>query len=340
MTAHRLPLLLVVPMALFLLGASVWCLMALWFRMPGPDMLRWTAMAVFAFLNLAAFMALLNTRHLRPFLVFLVLYALVLGWWSTLRPPTVADWAPDVAQQVTGTFDGDLVTLTGVRDFEWTGPYEAQDNWVTRTYDLSQLESLDLILSYWGDPKMAHFILSFGFAGGEQLAWSVEVRRTVNGGFSPIADMFRANPLSIIAATERDVVGVRTNYRGEDVLLLRLTTDPFSTRDLFEEYVIDANKLAAKPAWYNSIKTNCTTVVFNMFDAVGRRIDFDWRIIANGYLPEYVYDEGVVVTDIPVSELREQSRISAKAKAFGLGDGFSQAIREGLPEPVRRTEPK
>ena len=80
--------------------------------------------------------------------------------------------------------------------------------------------------------------------------------------------------------------------------------------------------------------------MFNVFDAVGRRIDFDWRIIANGYLPEYVYDEGVVVTDIPVSELREQSRISAKAKAFGLGDGFSQAIREGLPEPVRRTEPK
>lgn len=308
----------------------------MWFRLPGPDILRWGLIGSFTFLSAASLLALLQTWRMRPFLFFLAMFALVVAWWNTLKPPADADWAPDVAQQVTGVFDGDLVTLTGVRDFEWTGPHEAKANWVTRTYDLGQLQRADLFLSYWGDPKMAHFILSFSFADGEHLAWSVEVRRTKDGGFSPIADLFRANALSIVAATERDVVGVRTNHRGEDVLLMRLATEQVTSRLLFREYVEDANRLAAKPAWYNSITTNCTTVVVKMLDAVDRRLDFDWRIIVNGYLPEYLHHEASVVTDIPVSELREKSRISQKAKDFGLGEGFSEAIRVGVPQPIQR----
>ena len=48
---------------------------------------------------------------------------------------------------------------------------------------------------------MAHVIMSFGFDGGDYLAWSIEVRRRKGGEFSPMADLFKSNPLVIIAPT-------------------------------------------------------------------------------------------------------------------------------------------
>ena len=65
-----------------------------------------------------------------------------------------------------------------------------------------------------------------------------------------------------IAADERDVVGVRSNIRGEDVQLYRLRTPADTARKLLLEYVVDANALAQKPAFYNSLTTNCTTTIF------------------------------------------------------------------------------
>ena len=339
MTARRLPFPLILPLSLIMLLASFWGTLAIWFKMPGPDLLRYVVIGFFVFLNGAAFIALFKTRHLRPFLVFAGIFALLLGWWSTLTPPSEGNWVPDVARQVTGEIDGDLVTLTNIRDFEWTSAQEGKTNWITGTYDLSQLETVDMLLSYWGSPNMAHFILSYGFADGRQLAWSIEVKRSVGHKFSPVEDFFRANPLVIIAATERDVVGVRTNYRNQDVLMLRIAREPAQIRSLFEEYVKDANKLAARPAWYNTIETNCTTVVVRMLDAIGGKVDFDWRILVNGYLPEYVYEKGSVVNNIPIEELLALSRISPKAQAVGLSDAarFSAAIREGVPGPPVRS---
>ena len=81
-------------------------------------------------------------------------------------------------------------------------------------------------MSYWAGPEMAHTIMSFGFEGGEYLAWSIEVRRLKGGEYSPIADLFKSDPLVIIAADERDVVRLRTNIRHEDVQLYRLRASP------------------------------------------------------------------------------------------------------------------
>ena len=285
--------------------ASVWCALALWYRLPVPEGLRAAIALLFLLLGVATIAASFSRYRLAALVAFAVAVCSTAVWWSTIRPPDHADWAPDVARQVTGSVEGDRLTLTNVRDFEWHDGQDATERWVTRSYDLDKLRTLDLFMSYWAGPEMAHVILSFGFEGDAYLAWSIEVRRTRGGEFSPIADLFKSNPLIIVAADERDVVRVRSNLRGEDVQLYRLNASPEAARRLLLEYVSDANELAVRPQFYNSLTTNCTTTAVKMMRAVGAAIPFDWRLIVNGYLPDYAYARGALDTRVSLPVLRE-----------------------------------
>ncbi|MGD9294830.1 MAG: DUF4105 domain-containing protein [Roseobacter sp.] len=311
--------------------SMLWGSLAIWFKMPVSELAKYLVIAIFLIPGVLSLVHLFTKKTRRAFLVYAVFFAALLAWWNTLTPPADGDWAPTTARQVTGTIEGDILTLDGVREFQWRSENDFTENWTKRTYDLSQLETLDLFLSYWGDPKMAHFMLSFGFGNDEFLTWSIEVRRYKDGNYSPVADFFKAHPLVIFAAEEYDVVGLRSNVWDNDVHIFRLPGRPENMRPLLEEYVSDANRLAERPHWYNSLFTNCTTVVFKMMDAVGVRFPFDWRIIVNGYMPEWLHDEGFLNANYTTEELRALGRINERAKANGLNDGFSAAIREGVP---------
>jgi hypothetical protein len=185
---------------------------------------------------------------------------------------------------------------------------------------------------------MAHVIMSFGFEDGDQLAWSVEVRRERNGEFSPIADAFKSHTLVYLATTERDSVRLRSNVRGEDVRLYRLNTPPEQARLLLLEYVAESNELAERPKFYNSITANCATVVFKLVRAAGSTLPFDWRLVINGFLPGYLHDHGAVDISIPLEELMERAKISEKARAADQSPDLSRLIRVGVPSPLKATK--
>jgi hypothetical protein len=319
--------------------ASAWASLALWYRLPIPELARAVAGGAFVMLGICTIVAFFGRLRFRAGLIFLAAFAAVLIWWGTLRPLGQADWAPDVARQVTGVLTGDTLTLTNVRDFDWRSDNDFTERWTTRSYDLTKLQTLDLFMSYWAGPYMAHVIMSFGFEGGDQLAWSIEVRRRKGGEFSPLADLFKSNPLVIVAADERDVVGVRSNIRGEDVQLYRLRTPPNKALPLLLEYVDDSNLLATTPQFYNSITTNCTTTIVKMMRAVGDNVPLDWRLIVNGYLPDYAYDRGALDNNLPLAQLRALAHIDERARKEGLSPNYSRMIRVGVPSPRQRQAP-
>jgi hypothetical protein len=320
--------------ALIVATLTTWCSLALWYRLPVPDAARVIAAAIFIVFGLFTIAALASRLRMNAILSFAVVFALILFWWSSIKPEANAAWAPDVARQVTGRIDGNSLTLIDVRDFGWRSNTDFTERWTTRTYDVSKVMTVDLFMSYWAGPKIAHVIFSFGFEDGEHLAWSIEVRHKVGGTFSPLADLFKNDPLVILAADERDVVGVRSNVRGEDVQIYRLRASPQQARSLLLEYVAEANALAQTPQFYNSITTNCTTTVARLMRVAGDKVPFDWRLIVNGYLPDYAYDRGAIDTSLPLARLREIARIDERARAIGLKQGFSKAIRVGVPYPT------
>jgi hypothetical protein len=317
-----------VPIAAVACLCAIWGCLALWHRLPVAAPWRGVAAAALAGLALAGLAVMVVAGQPIGLLPFAFVFAVLLVWWTTLRPPAQGDWAPDVARQVTGHVDGNMVTLTDVRAFEWRSKTDFDPVWITRAYDLTTLQSLDLFLCYWGNPHITHVVTSFGFANGEYLAWSVEVRRRRGGRFSPVADLFKANPLVLVAGEERDVIGVRSNIRGEDVRLYRMQGHPGVMGPLLLEYVDDANRLAKRPVYFNSLTTNCTTTVIKMMRAAGGRLPFDWHLIVNGYLPAYAYKRGALGRDRPLEEIIAAAAIRDRALAAGLGPDFSQRIRQ------------
>ena len=120
--------------------------------------------------------------------------------------------------------------------------------------------------------------------------------------------------------------------RNEQIQLYRLRTPPERVRALLVEYVKQANDLAARPRFYNTLTTNCTTTIFNMMRAVTSSIPFDWRIILTGYLPSYLYEHGAVDTHIPLEQLRQRADVAGRVET-GLSEvEFSSRLREGVPD--------
>jgi hypothetical protein len=319
---------------LVIFPVAAWTALALWNRAPGDLWVRSIGACAIGLVAAIAIAELMLRRRARALPAFGFAFCGVAIWFSAIPAPREGDWAREVARQTTGHIDGQILTLADVRAFDWHSADAVDESWRSRSYDLSSLTGVDLILSYWAGPQIAHCIISFGFANGEYVAWSVEVRRTRTGEYSPIADLFKSNPLVLIASDERDVMRLRSNIRGEDVQLYRLAIAPDAARALLLQFVADANSLAAQPAFFNSLTANCTMPALKMIRATQGSLDMDWRLVVNGYLPAYLYDRGLVDRELPLAELIARSRIDANALAAGDSADFSRLIRVGVPSPA------
>lgn len=321
---------MIAAVGLVMLGAGLWAAMALWIRLVPSSPAAEITGAAMGLLTLAGVICLPLSRW-RVVTLYGVGFALVLGWWAMLTPSNDRAWAPDVARTAHGTVEDDRLVLHNVRNFTWRGDTDFDENWETRRYDLARLSGADLLMSYWAGEAIAHTILSFGFTDGQQLAFSIEIRKEKTEVYSTVAGFFRTYELSIIAADERDVVGVRTNVRGEDVRIYRLRLPPDRARALLLEYVAMANDLHTTPQFYNSLTTNCTTQIFRMIRALDPGFPLDYRVLLAGFVPDFVYDRGGLDTRLPFEILRETSHIKGRAES---GDpAFSRKIREGVPNP-------
>lgn len=316
--------------------------------------------------------------------IFVALIALVAAvlWWQSITPSNDRDWAPDVARMTTGslslaTHSGkqssietsattplasdvtELVTLHNVRNFTWRSEDDIDERWETRHYDLAQLSSVDLIVSYWTVPAIAHTLVSFGFNDGRHVVFSVEIRKEKGEEFSEIGGFLKRFELSVVAADERDIIGVRSKVRAEKVFLFRTQLNAADRRALFLAYIDEANTLAATPRFYHTLTANCTTIVFGMMQRIIGDLPWDYRLLASGYLPNYVYDLGGLDTRYDFATLERMGYVSRRVNAALLdvaaadagsdagvvassvtealaneaaGIEFSRAIRAGIPE--------
>ena len=312
---------------------TTWATLAIYYsNLPG-EYLRSGIAGLFAFATATAFLFLPKRR--RTLVYFVVVFAVVVAWWMMIPASNTRNWEQEVAREPYATIEGDLITIHNIRNFNYRTEKDFNAVYYDKTFDLTKLDSADLIAVYWMGDAVAHIMMSFGFEGKDFITFSIETRKEQGKDYSTIKGFFKQYELTFIAGDERDLIRVRTDYRSprEDVYLYRVAARPKRVREVFMGYIRQINDMKQRPEWYNTLTTNCATSVIHLVRATGGQVRYNWKILLSGYAPQYAYDLGALDTRIPFEELKRRSYINPKAHTIGNDPDFSRKIREGLPLP-------
>ena len=310
--------------ALIVLLGSAWAGIAFWVQIKG------LAFGVSIGLLVAAACCAIALRWRSRWLSWAVVAVAVLGvgmWYQTITPRQDRTWAVDVSRGLTARVSRNIVTLNNLRDFAWHSADQAEARWIDAQYDLDQLQSVDMLTSVWDSPDIAHLLVSFGFADGKHIVFSVEIRREEGESFNELGGFFRQFELVLIGATERDIVKLRSDYRKETVRLYPLNLSAEQRRTMFMAYVQLAERLEREPAFYNTLTANCTTVVYQLAKALKQDLPMDWRLVLSAHLPEYVSKLGILGDEQLLEGAGKSAIIPVGAQERTGIDDYSKAIR-------------
>jgi Domain of unknown function (DUF4105) len=329
-----LPVLGLILVGLVIVAATGWGALTLFYLAPASEIVRTALAWAFAALGLITVGSLAVRRARRRAVgVFAVAFVLALLVWTNATPSNSRDWQPEVAVLPYATIDGERVTVHNIRNFDYRTETDFTPAYYERTFDLRRLDRVDLVAVYWIGPAIAHLFLTFGF-GDEHLAISIEARKERTKPYGTVPGFFQQYELVYVVGDERDIIRLRTNYRTsppEDVYLFRVVAPIENGRRVFLDYIRDINKLRTRPRFYNTLTTNCTTMILAHSAVNPGHIPYSWKVLLSGYAPEYVYERGRLDQSLPFEELKRRSLINAAAQAADKAPDFSRRIRAGLP---------
>jgi hypothetical protein len=253
----------------------------------------------------------------------------VYGWVRSIQPSNTRDWAPDLARAPWAEVDGTRVTIHDVRDFRYRSTTDWDAAWYTATYDTDALTGASFIVEpFSGFYGAAHTMVSFGFQDGRHVVFSVEVRREVGETFSPVGGLFRRFEITYVVGDERDLVQLRSNFRHDDVYVYPVDASKERVTAFFLDMVQRMNGLHAKPEFYDTLTSNCTTNLVRHFEKVATKaVPYDHRTLLPAFSDALAYELGIIDTDAPLEEVRKRYHINARALAAQGRDDFSARIR-------------
>jgi hypothetical protein len=312
--------------ALLLTG---WTSAALYFDFPVERLRAPTALLYLISVTVA--MVFVRRNH-TGLMIAVAGFVIVVLWWSSLRPSNDRNWRSDDLATAYAEIAADQITIHNVRNCDYRSETDYTCVWETRSYDLSKLRGVDVFITWWGSPWIAHPIASYDFGAQGHVAISIETRHAVGQEYSAVRGFFRQYILTYTLSDERDVIRLRTNYRkDEEVYLFHTSVDPQMARRIFIDFLQRTNSLHRHPEWYNALTNNCTTnIALSAAEAQHRRVRFDWRVLLNGKMDEMMFEHGSLSTGgLSFSALKEQAHVNAAAKAAGDSSEFSKLIRQG-----------
>jgi len=244
-------------------------------------------------------------------------------------PTNDRDWIPEHKILASAQLSGNQLHVQNVRNCEFFSYRDCLVDHYDRTYDLSQLQSVDFIMIPFNETRaLAHTLLSFGFANGDYVGVSVEVRLERGESYSPTLGLFGQFELIYVVADERDLIRVRTEYRNVDVLVYRTKATPDQARRLLVDVMKRVNKLHDEPEYYDTLTNNCTTNIVRHINALAPgSVPTDYRVLLPGFADNLAYELGLIDNSRPFAEVKQRARVNDLALRYKDDPHFSQRIR-------------
>lgn len=250
------------------------------------------------------------------------------------RPSNERDWTLDQERLPWAEFKGRRVDVHNVRFARYRSATDFDVVWEDRSYDFDRLESAWFVVEPFESPDWegpAHTLMSFGFAGGDYLAVSVEIRKEKGEEFSPWKGLLRQYEVMYVVGDERDLIQLRANHRRDPVYLYPVRAPRERIEQMLVNMLRRANHLRENPEHYNTLTNTCTTnIVRHVNELVPGRVPWSYKLLLPGYSDELAYELGLIDTDLPFPEAKRHFRVDDDALRAAGREDFSRAIRQGL----------
>lgn len=261
---------------------------------------------------------------------FIVLSVLVIGgiylWQKT--PVRDNNWVSSHQVLPRVQLNETQLTIDGIRDFRYQGRGEvAHNNYLSQSYSLNHITQVWYGLSHFSGHGLAHAFLSFEFSDGRFLVASIEARMKPEQEYHPVKGMFRQYNRMVVFGTEQDVIGLRSHYRQEKVLLYPLTLAQEQKQALLALIVQDAMAVYQQADFYNTVLDNCITgIIRHSHHWPSFRNWLDYRILLPGYSDRLAHQYHFIDSSKTLNELQVQATVNA-SESDPLSPEFSQQIR-------------
>lgn len=246
------------------------------------------------------------------------------------KPSNDKDWNPDQSILPKAEIDGNLVTIRNVRNFSYASTKDFTPSYYDKTYDTDRLKKVWFVVEpFSGYKGAAHTFLSFEFEDDAFVSISVEIRKERGESFDAFKGLLNQYELMYVAADERDVVNLRSNYRHDQVYVYPIKADQQKAKLVFMDMITRMNKLAADPEFYNTLTSTCTTNIVSHVNKISpERVPFSLKVLFPANSDQLAYDIGLIDTDLPFTEARAKYLINDRAIKYADDPMFSVRIRE------------
>jgi hypothetical protein len=244
-------------------------------------------------------------------------------------PGSEGPWREDHERPTYAEISDRSLTVHNIRNFRYNDDQKiTQRDYYSKTWSLDDIERTWFGLSHFGPFGLAHSFISVQFSGGEYVALSIESRLRPNQVYNPIAGLFRKYPKIYIAATEQDVIGVRSHQRGETVLLYPVENSTEDSIAFLLALLNDANELQEEPQFYNTILDNCLTNLLKYSADFTEVSAADIRVLLPGHTDRLTYAFGITPANIPFEEARQRATVDPTLGSID-DPAFTRKIRQG-----------
>ena len=257
-------------------------------------------------------------------------FAVAVALYLAIQTPVGGGaWRYDHERAFFAELSGRSLTINNIRNFRHDDlSADNGQEYLSRTWHLDDLERVWFGLSHFGPYGLAHSFLSLEFSDGEYLGISIEARMRPGQRYRPLVGMFRQYTKVYVAATERDVIGLRSHARRETVYLYPVT----AAREEAEKFVLalvdDANAAYETPEFYNTILDNCLTNLLKHGSRLSEVSAADIRVLLPGRTDQLTYAFGITPDDIPYDFARRRALVDPTLGGLDHPD-FSSLLRCG-----------
>jgi hypothetical protein len=255
------------------------------------------------------------------------------AWQEVLPPVSVPsndrDWIVEHKVLASAEMKGEQVTIHNVRDADFYTYRDCLVDYYDKTFAISDVQNVDFVVVPFNEQRaLAHTLLSFGFADGDRVGVSVEVRLERGEEYHPASGLLGQFELIYVVASEKDLIRVRTEHRKCDVYAYRSVATPQQCQQLLIDMLRRVNQLRDKPELYDSISNNCTTnIVQHINHLAPGKVPQDYRVLLPGFSDQLAYDLKLIDTSLPFEEVKRRARVNDLVQKYRDDPNFSARIR-------------